>query len=599
MLLLFKIGLVWTFATQSEYAIGIAQKFFIDFAKEGSGMVWDAVSGTSGTTDAPTGKITAVDSKIDEATNFASNSAGNSFASDMDPVCKKAMMSLVFFLFLTMPVLFLIALIYIYSLIRLFATALLFYFKSIILISFLIMLAPIFVSFALFKRTSELFETWVKLLATNALQMLIMFAFFAMITLIDFGSFFQELFNLFRVYRPLGNGLLNAAVGAANKVTSFFSLGVFTIQTEFCSLCYYNITNNYQNITCIGNTAMPITALPFQINFFIWVITKVVSLMLLSYLLEDFLKKSPRIAEQLGGTRFGGILSGSGSAPGFVGYSNPLFRTIESRALAFKNAYRQSMYRPGVGSALGSLGYKIQNPLNLVRNVKSLAKATGVGLGLSSETVGIDSWEAEKIRRRLKDYEKRAIDAKKSTLRTGRILANTLKQHKDGKVNRATLMSVQTAHNLALKNAERWQKKIYEAANELKTENERSKEGASTTAYKEASHIINQDYQRLIGSKLQDAKTKKSFYFIPINSDYSEAQEEQDRLNLEAMQNYLQSQIEDVRKKVDSSGANLSDYEKGRINQELNNAKSYTSSGTPEQVESAIDNLRSISNNFD
>ncbi len=611
MVLMFKIGLVWTFATQSDYAIGVAHNFFIDFAKEGGQLVWEAARGASAGN--ALGGITSIDAQINSLTDAAASNSASGVMGRVDPICKQAIMSLVAFMALTMPFLFLVALFYLYSLIKLFAIALLFYFKSIILISFLIMLAPIFVSFALFKRTVELFETWLQMLSVNALQMLVMFAFFAMITVIDFGSVFAEFFNLLRVYKPLGNGWVSSILNSANSVKTFFGFGPLSIQTEFCSICYYNVSANFQNIYCVRNDAMPITALPFQINLFVWMVGKLVALMLVSYLLTDFLKKSGQLAEQLGGTRFSGILSGSASTPGFAGYSNPIFRGIESASLAFKNAYRQSMYRSGALSAITSLGHRLENPLNVFAKAKATYRGAGAVLGLSSAGLAANSWETDKISRQIKDYEKRAYDAQKAATRTGNILSNTLKQHQDGKVGRAALISAQAAHSLALKNAERWRKKFKEASDERneiirkdlqnsvfgKYTDEKGNVQYAGVFAQELARPIDSDYQRLIGRNLQESKTRRSFYFLPMDEAIPGSSADQEKLQVEIMQNYLQSQIDDVRKKMDSAGSNLSDYEKGRINQELNNAKASASSSSAEQIESAIDNLRSISNSLD
>ncbi len=91
---------------------------------------------------------------------------------------------------LTGPVGFLMAFIIIWGVWMLFLTILtacIVYFISIIIIAVLLCIAPLFLSTVLFKRTRTVFDNWIRLLANNAIQPVMMFAVIAMFNDIIMG----------------------------------------------------------------------------------------------------------------------------------------------------------------------------------------------------------------------------------------------------------------------------------------------------------------------------------------------------------------------------------------------------------------------------
>ncbi len=100
---LFKIALIWMFATDSDWAIGVAYRFFMDFAEEGSNIVLNAMPHGAG----PAATLTEPDAIITSVLNTTGNGQGQQVGAlqQIPQVCLLylALMALVLLFF--MPVL--------------------------------------------------------------------------------------------------------------------------------------------------------------------------------------------------------------------------------------------------------------------------------------------------------------------------------------------------------------------------------------------------------------------------------------------------------------------------------------------------------------
>jgi len=340
----FKIALIWGFAMHADLGIGIAYKFFISVAEGGSAMVRAAL--TSGSNES---SLTQADTLLLTFSNALSGNAvgGNTCTvggvngtlisgACIPNACTAALLSLLIYLLFLLPIvgIFIIVMIILY--IGLYARALLGYLTALVLISFLFVMAPLFLSFALFRTTMPLFEQWIKYLITYSLQMVIVFAFLAMLQLVPLGDFFVTLLSLLREYD--------------------FTVSVkwfTTFSFHMCSICDYTIDHAHNTIACLtgnpnpgsvmstdGKTpVIPLLSMLKHQDFLVFVVAQVIALWILGHVMQDFLKKAPDLAKQLGDLPYAAALGGSpsgvqGPQVNFIG-----LESIEAGYVGFKNQF--------------------------------------------------------------------------------------------------------------------------------------------------------------------------------------------------------------------------------------------------------------------
>lgn len=98
------------------------------------------------------------------------------------------------------PPLFVVVVYLIYSAIKMLSQAIIGYMLALLGITFLFVMAPIFVSFALFKVTSSYFEEWLKHLIGFSLQMIVIFTMLMFVVALDLVGFFQQIGGMIRQY---------------------------------------------------------------------------------------------------------------------------------------------------------------------------------------------------------------------------------------------------------------------------------------------------------------------------------------------------------------------------------------------------------------
>ncbi len=357
MIMFFKIALVYLFATQAEFGIGIAYKFFMGVAGGGADIVLGVLSpGGAAAAGSPSsinypdsvianvmGLITADSTNATPAFHTATSGNGSTL-SNASPYCQSIIASIALALLYNMPVIlvFIITTIIMYA--GMYARALLAYLSAVVLISFLFIVAPIFLSFALFKTTQKLFEQWIKHLTSYTVQIIITFGILAMIGLVvaQVGGFF---FNL--------SGLLTEYNDTA-------SVSAFTASRHSCGICEYtpvptppawDPTDTAKSQIPITTTALvcmspayppitPTTGMPGgtplppsavisadgqryvyslwnmmeKYDFVIFLVTRCIAFWVIGLVLSDFLEKAPEFAKELGGLPFAAALSGSPAA---------------------------------------------------------------------------------------------------------------------------------------------------------------------------------------------------------------------------------------------------------------------------------------------
>lgn len=214
-----KIALVSAIALNADIAIGVGYKFYISAAQTSVGVIFDVFDTEGGggiyeenpaMQEMIAGGYMASPNHADESQRLRS---GEHWLEGIDATVHKI---LGFFveggvgfiivlagLFVFMPPLFIIVIYLILSIFKAFAQAIIGYLLALLGITFLFTVAPIFVSFALFRVTAGWFEVWLKYLASFTLQLMIVFTFFMLMLMIDLVTFFQNIGLMVRQYQHI------------------------------------------------------------------------------------------------------------------------------------------------------------------------------------------------------------------------------------------------------------------------------------------------------------------------------------------------------------------------------------------------------------
>jgi len=185
---LLKVVLVWAFATKSELAIDLAYNFFISVMDDGIRIVTTQIL----TLDYMDGPVRLQSSKIADndpgsvldgldrlfssiflsSTPLSTSKHGVSLVGGVLGIQSSVPLGMSIGLFLALSSLYAIFI---------FIKSVIVFLLSIVGITFLIIMMPIFVMFALFNVTAELFNTWLKAIISYTLQPILLFAFLTMI----------------------------------------------------------------------------------------------------------------------------------------------------------------------------------------------------------------------------------------------------------------------------------------------------------------------------------------------------------------------------------------------------------------------------------
>jgi len=309
MILAFKIALVCAFALDPSWGIGIGYRFFISFSETLSNVVL-SVMGAGVTMDKP-------DKVVLGLMNLTSGGQPPPSAMDslhalitpgsstyVPPMCWGILAPLLLALVIFMPFIIVFVILLILQYLGLFFRILLGYLSSLLMISLLFVFAPLFICFSLFKLTKGLFESWIKYLISFSLQMIIMFAMLAFISLMPSANFFTNLMGLLK------------------EQNNTFSFLLFTTPIHFCGICDFMLDPaGSNNLVCVphpGTTAQQAAAAGFILsadgNYWVmsllnlithmelarYVVIQSISVYLLGVFIEDFMKHAPALSRALG-----------------------------------------------------------------------------------------------------------------------------------------------------------------------------------------------------------------------------------------------------------------------------------------------------------
>ncbi len=385
---IFKFALVWAFAMNAEWGIGVGYNFFVNFAEEASNIVLAAIphTGTAPSLSSPDAVIGGV----------LGNTAGTqNTLGGLSEACTIFLYFLAVSFIVYLPPLIAIIVVILLSYIGNFAKALLNYLTSLVLISFMFILAPFFLGFALFRTTMPLFEAWVKHLIAFSLQMVVMFAFMALLAMIPFTDFLMGLLSVFKSY----SHTFDFGGPAPLPIASF--------PMSLCGVCDYTITTasvdvlgNYHPsaIQCNDHSAalagmtqqqmlqaaaswhdqtnqtgytlgddnryfvMSVLNLIQHSDFAKFIIIQGIALWMVSKTVGDFMLKSSEIASAIGKVPIASGLGGGAGGPKYLG-----LESVQAGFIALKNAMKMG-FRPSINPILHPVKFAANrlNPANAI-----------------------------------------------------------------------------------------------------------------------------------------------------------------------------------------------------------------------------------------
>jgi len=418
-LFLFKITFVWAFASDAQLAIQTGYRFFFGFAKEGVDMMLAGIS--AATSKNLNNLLSAPDALINSIlTTFSfqggapqqpvvppgtvgaplpvNPNAGCSFAAggaDSRQYCLSFLPKLILITMLLFPPLFLIIALFLFTYLWLFARATFGFLYALAMISFLFTLLPIFLGFFLFKSTRELFESWLRYLISNTLQIVIVFAFLGMMMLVDFTTFFDDL----------------------NKVLRYntFTIGAFApfkFTFSYCWVCKGFSMPDFANAsglssvspTCSGSGVSSIFDMGTNIAFLKYVTVKILAFWILGWAMQQFLMRSGELAQKLGGHRYASAL-GHASTGEFGSASQSIAMPGESMAKGAAEGFKRGGLE---GAAKGAIyGVEDEKYSEKVKGMENHVE----GLKMNFQKAGRDVASAENVLKFAKKGTKQYKDA--------------------------------------------------------------------------------------------------------------------------------------------------------------------------------------------
>lgn len=207
-----KIGAVAALALNADIAIGVGYTFFISLLQATVGIVFDLftpdyISEHQSMQDMIQAGYISSPTNPDESLRLYT---GSNWMQNLDYTTHrvigffvsggKGFAIVMIALFFLMPPLFLLIIYLMISILQTFATAIVGYLMALLGITFLFTVAPIFVSFALFRTTAGWFDTWLKHLLSYTLQIMVIFVFLMFMVMVDIVSFFQQVGGMVRNY---------------------------------------------------------------------------------------------------------------------------------------------------------------------------------------------------------------------------------------------------------------------------------------------------------------------------------------------------------------------------------------------------------------
>lgn len=201
---LLKLAFVYAFATQADLMIGTAYRFFVTGSQEGIAIVvttlFDKQTGITGLASNFVGGaniFATIDRVLAEFFTTVTASVGADPA-EGDAACKNAIFAAMAVMLIAFPPMAFMFMLVLAKILMTFFRAIFGYLFSLVGLAFLMVLSPIFLSFALFKQTRQLFDKWLGHLVSYSLQMVVVFAFMAFVFSMNVSNIANDLAGVVR-----------------------------------------------------------------------------------------------------------------------------------------------------------------------------------------------------------------------------------------------------------------------------------------------------------------------------------------------------------------------------------------------------------------
>lgn len=264
--IIFKIGLIWLCAVNIDTAMGITYKFFLSIIQDGTSMAFGS------------GDSAALGAKMSNAIEGSGAPSGTS--------CKAGYAFIFFFALLFLPFLIMPLILFMFAFGMLFIRIISNYLVALTVLAMLMGMSPFFIAFAMFRSTKQVFDSWLNNMGSYAMQGLIVMAFIAFISHIDFLRPISQLAN--------------------NMKPSLFGLDFSGLQLfgfEICTICKGFDYDAMGNVTCDGSgKGVSLFAMLTMGKLYVYITIHFIGLIILMKLLQSAVDYIPAMAQTLGGS---------------------------------------------------------------------------------------------------------------------------------------------------------------------------------------------------------------------------------------------------------------------------------------------------------
>ena len=282
-----KFSMVLAFATEAEYMIGIGYALFMTVAKEGIVIVLNYLFDGGYNTAQDVYKM--FDQALIEMMGLASEDSKQEGGQ-----CKNAIFSMMVLAAAALPPVAFIGIYFLFKLAWVMLRAVFGYCQGILGVTFLVTLAPIYVSFGLFKPTRSLFDKWVQYLISFSFQMVIVFAFLGM---------------AFNIMKKIADDIQDYTELVKPYKQQYTKSGLGQV-FDMCGVCEMNKVGPKEKPSCKSDKVMEIGQLSKDQNFLHFVSVKVFAMIIMFYILDIMMDFVPQMARYLAGPKYAGQLGG-------------------------------------------------------------------------------------------------------------------------------------------------------------------------------------------------------------------------------------------------------------------------------------------------
>ncbi len=385
---LLKIAFITAFATNADLLIGYGYRFLIGGITDGVTIVLKTLSSADVNSSGDIYK--EFDKFLAMLIHFATDMEG---AKQNEDFCKNGVFAVIGLMIVALPALGYAALVLIGSVLITIFRAVFGYIYALVGIAFLLMLAPFFLSFYLFKQTTNFFDRWLSYLVSFTLQVILLFAFLGFVLLIgkDIGRS-NVLTNLTDII------MYNSEqVEATSNRFSF----------RYCTLCDFKVVNkddpskplkkgdaDYASkgkLVCkdpkkpISPNFITSPAASNQVGNLLDLAGKgLIPLILLAIIMQKLLTLIPVIAQKLGsglGATYAPQLGGGFPGSGAVAAPLPGGSNLGDFQAGFKAGYESNANRDGISKTVQGLKDGLSVLVTGQRSVGDQKQQVGEGVG--------------------------------------------------------------------------------------------------------------------------------------------------------------------------------------------------------------------------